>query len=157
MNYQPGAIQSRILAWTEEEADAVKKLWDEGASGDDIGKALGRTRCAILGLVHRRGWQRRLGGHRVTNVVREYPSRPGPKPPPKPTVAKDIKLPIAAKAPIIPEPPALFKSLIALGDRECRFAMNDGGPYLFCGQPTAERVPYCPFHHHKTTRIVEAA
>lgn len=142
------------MSWQAEEIATLKRLWDDGMSGDDIGKALQRTRNSVLGCIYRHGWQRGEPRERAVPLQLEEPKRRGPKPPPKPSVAERVKAPIAKKAPIIPEPPSLFKTLVALATNECRYAVNNGGPYLFCGQPVADRSRYCPHHKSITTRIV---
>jgi hypothetical protein len=141
-------------SWDEDSGATVKRLWDEGRNASEIGRTLGRTRSAILGYIHRKGWQRHRTKNRVTHVRYDPDVKPGPKPPPRPTLAERVKLPIAAKTPIIPEPLALFKTLVALADNECHFAVTKDAPHSFCGQPTADRSSYCPHHRAVTTRIV---
>lgn len=140
-------------SWDEDSSATVKKLWDDGANASEIGRTLGRTRSAVLGFIHRKGWQRNRTGNTVVRL-KPFQPKPGPKPPPRPTVADRVKLPIAARAPIIPEPPALFKTIVALAHDECHFAVSKDSPHVFCGQPTADRSSYCPHHRAVTTRIV---
>jgi len=141
-------------SWPEEQVDLLKKLWDEGLTAGAIGDRIGRTRSAILGLIHRKGWQRRSVTPRIIHLRQVGILKRGPKPRPRPTVADRVKLPIAARAPIIPEPPALFKTIVALRDDECHFSVSQESPHFFCGQPTADRSSYCPHHRAVTTRIV---
>ncbi|PIR86534.1 GcrA cell cycle regulator, partial [Candidatus Kaiserbacteria bacterium CG10_big_fil_rev_8_21_14_0_10_43_70] len=44
------------MAWTDERADMLKKLWAEGLSASQIANRLGSvTRNAVIGKVHRLG------------------------------------------------------------------------------------------------------
>lgn len=39
-----------------------------------------------------------------------------------------------------------MKTLLDLDENDCRYPMNDGGPYLFCAGVKAEGSSYCEFH-----------
>lgn len=62
--------------WPDDEIATVDRLWREGKSGTEIGKTLTRTRCAVLGLIHR---MKRAGV--------EFPER-GPRPPARPQMER---------------------------------------------------------------------
>lgn len=45
-----------------------------------------------------------------------------------------------------------MKQLFDLEPNDCRYPMNDGGPYLFCAEAKMEGSSYCPFHKALCTR-----
>lgn len=47
-----------------------------------------------------------------------------------------------------------MKQLIDLEPNDCRYPMNDGGPYLFCAEAQIEGSSYCPFHQALSFRRV---
>lgn len=47
-----------------------------------------------------------------------------------------------------------MKTLLDLADNECRYALNDGGPFLFCAEPQAEKSSYCPLHKDRCFQLV---
>lgn len=48
------------MNWTDERAELVKKLWDEGYSSGAIAAEIGEgcTRNAVIGIIHRKGWHK---------------------------------------------------------------------------------------------------
>jgi hypothetical protein len=56
-----------------------------------------------------------------------------------------------------------MKTIAELEPSDCRYPMNDGGPYLFCGEPTCfippikgrelRRSPYCREHRALCTEV----
>lgn len=50
--------------WTPEKADRAERLYLAGRSADQIAKALGATRNAVLGKLHRKGVLRKMKGRR---------------------------------------------------------------------------------------------
>lgn len=62
------------MAWTESRVATVEKLWADGLSAAEIAKQLGgTTRNAVIGVVHRNGWQRR--GQQYGVPVESIPPR----------------------------------------------------------------------------------
>lgn len=47
------------------------------------------------------------------------------------------------------------KELMDLGRHDCRFALNNGGPFIFCAAATAGEV-YCSHHADRAYRVREA-
>lgn len=39
-----------------------------------------------------------------------------------------------------------MKHLLDLEPNDCRYPMNEGGPFLFCAEPAAEKSSYCSHH-----------
>lgn len=56
-----------------------------------------------------------------------------------------------------------MKTLLELEPNDCRYPMNDGGPYLFCAEPQHWRMrngelvrsSYCRTHHFVCSRESE--
>lgn len=82
-----------VRNWTPEQVRLVHDMWAVGESASDISQKLrGKTRDAVLGLIHRAGFKRRAEVTKQTqtrapklHVVSRGPgSRGGPKPGRKP-------------------------------------------------------------------------
>lgn len=143
-------------AWTDEETDALKRLWDGGFSANEIGIRLNKSRNSVISRLHRKGLSVRGVAFAVRSrkpkpprLATEAPIKPGPKAAPRPSIADRASLPIARKAPVIPEPPALFRPLWQLEPNQCHWPVNEGNPYLFCGATKEGLAPYCQHHTHK--------
>lgn len=124
----------------------ILKLWNDGRTGTEIAEALGTTRSAILGRLHR------LKGHGIDTAKRK-PAGKSPqvakKEPekiakPERRKHKTIKTYFPPRKLVIPDKYLTIPELTA---RSCRFIVNDGdhGVYLFCGQDK-ERGSYCGYH-----------
>ena len=80
-------INHRFNPWPEAHLAEVKRRWSIGESASTIAKAFrGRTRVAVIGIVHRQGWQslgrEAVGAPASTPVVakaRTAPPKPGPQ------------------------------------------------------------------------------
>lgn len=139
----------------DERRDLIKPLWDAGKSAGDITRYfIGASRNAVIGVVHRSGWQR-APSVAQSNTTRANQRRRKPAPNPvkkaKPVAAlreePDIKVEkvdwIHTERP--PLPGAVPVRLIDLPTREggmCRFPVIGG----YCGIPTGEDK-YCEAHH----------
>lgn len=142
MNYSPGPARKQAPPWSTEELVTLKRLVDEGQSMGAIAKVVGRSRNAVIGRIHRSGFH--LGKPVLVRVKRE----------PKPVKLKTIRLrpkTDGRKEPprIIrnaPEPNALNLELVDIPENGCHWPVNNGGPYLFCGQMKTGKGPYCDHH-----------
>jgi GcrA cell cycle regulator len=157
MDFDTGELtRPEATPWTDEETATAKRLWDGGLSANEIGFKLNKTRNSVISRLHRKGLSVRgvpfsvlPRKPRPPRLATDAPVRPGPKPPPRPSVARRASLPLAAKAPAIPEPPSLFKTLWQLEPNECHWPVNGGDPYIFCGAAKEGPRPYCPHHTRK--------
>jgi GcrA cell cycle regulator len=125
--------------WTEERVALAVRLWLEGKSAREVGKALGVTRNAAIGLLHRKGYKR------------------GAQPPPRPKRNRPAPLTSWKKAtkeertpprPRREPPPAPDMRLLTLDQLEldsCRFIIGDARDpaHRYCG---ADGAPFCPYH-----------
>lgn len=68
------------MAWADAEVQELKRLWKTGDSASVIGRAMGKTRNAILGKVHRLELEARPMGRRdydaEPKIVRDCVTRP---------------------------------------------------------------------------------
>lgn len=136
------------MDWTEERIEALKALWQAGNTAKQVSLALGVSRNAVIGKVHRLG----LGG-------RDYPAAPRPvagqtprRPPtrtwtvsaPKPAVsARPTRRRYVESAEL---PPTV--QLLTLGAHSCRWPIGhpDEDGFGFCGRDRAGAGPYCARH-----------
>ncbi len=153
MNYQPGVIEEqpyRVLnpLWTEAEDATLKRMWDEGKAASAVGIALGRSRNAVIGRVHRLGMQKR-GADWIRPVRASKPEKP-------PVLKlKTVKKPSAPKpkayVPAPNEPAPLNVRVFDIPDNGCHWPVNDGGTFIFCGHERNGNPTYCAHHASRTT------
>lgn len=87
-------MTNQHVDWTEAELAVAEKAWKAGHSGSEISRKLpGRSRCAIIGVAHRRGW---------TQASRKAPAVPAAA---APEVAKPAPVVIATPPAAIKAPP----------------------------------------------------
>lgn len=105
--------------WTEDRLQALKRLWGEGLSITQIGLAIGVTRNAVVGKVHRMGLPKRQ-----SPIVRSG----------KPQEPKRQKL-----------SPLTYADW---GRNNCSWPIGDprSPDFKFCGDPVSEGRPYCSEH-----------
>lgn len=117
--------------WTNEEYQFALDMWKSGMTSEKIGLALGRTRNAIIGKMHRMQAPPSL----VPNKFMVKPKKKVAVPKPK----------ILKPKPIPPEG-------ITLMDLEygmCKWPMKHG---WYCGQAAQMYKPYCIMHWKIATR-----
>lgn len=143
-------------AWTPQQFERAVKMWEANHSVNEIGAAIGVSRGSVTGMANRNR--------------DKFPTRPAPafhrggKKRKSPTKAireviyEDDDMPIAA--PMVTVPPTEYDlsrlpgvELWRLETGECKWAMNDGKPFLFCGAATGRGDPYCE-HHTKRAYTV---
>jgi GcrA cell cycle regulator len=135
-------------SWPSEQLDALRALWASGKSASVCAEQLGgRTRNAVIGMVHRLGLpkrQTRVGG-------RVYGPAQPPKPKaPRPALPARVGPPVVVYAPL-PRSAAWEQlpgtqpvGLTDLGASMCRWPVTVDRPWLFCGA-AADKV-YCSAH-----------
>ncbi len=65
-----------IGGWTEEEDTRAASLWNEGKTATEVGIAIGRSRNAVIGRVHRRPDLYRQHGQREVKRERQQMAQP---------------------------------------------------------------------------------
>lgn len=141
--------------WSDERVQKLRDLWNDGLSASQIAARLGGvSRNGVIGKAHRIG----LGTHSLAHApdkprlqkqkpeqfVRPKKVNVTPPPPPKP-----VKVAPPAPQPVITvqKPKPFMTTLLDLQCDECKWPMNDGGPFLFCGHPQHAGGAYCEYHH----------
>jgi GcrA cell cycle regulator len=138
--------------WPESSITTLRRMWDEGRTATEIARELhGVSRSAVLGKVHRLGLEAR----------KLAPLRPARLPAPK-TVRdpsdEDRRLTQAlarkGKAQQARARATVRKLMLAtqplnipfseLTRDQCRYAVTDDAPFLFCGQPVEAGKSWCP-------------
>lgn len=163
----------QACAWTDEQIETLTRLWADGLSCSLIGEAMGITRNAVIGKVHRlklpkRRTTDRISGWKWMNVskrskwqsqratTRAERAKPKPKvklqrvsvPKPKPQPVEftaDVWEPLAWATPVTLEHVT-----------GCRWPASDpfapvGSVDLFCNCKPLEGKSYCPEHQARST------
>lgn len=156
--------------WNDEREQLLRTMWEvDGLSARECGAALGVTRNAVIGKVHRLKLQKHgptpkmpaskvralkstgergtTGKYRgvVTAARKARMAKAIPAPPPEVFSPAAEDLAVGAWNPL---PGATPIGLMDLSDKVCRWPVSDGAPFLFCGCATAEGSSYCPTHKH---------
>jgi hypothetical protein len=146
--------KSLPVGWTDDMIDKAAAYWADGMMIDTIAATMGISRSAVAGIAKRRrdkfpervrGGNRRgsVGTPRPIEVKTEY--KFGTKTPPKIPVCEVSTFDLSR----IPH----AKTMLEIGSCECRWALTDEGPHLFCAETTIPGKSWCA-HHAK--RVVGA-
>lgn len=137
------------MGWTAEQKEELTRLWNEGLSTGEIGKALGMSKNAVVGQAHRLGLERRPSPIRRVGGEAELPleAAPAPKPaaPAKPKAAPKAKT--AAKK-TAAAPKEKYITVNDLTTTTCRWPIGDpkDPDFHFCGKEVISGKPYCLEH-----------
>jgi len=117
------------MAWTDDLIEELKRLWNDGLSTAEIGRALNVSKNAVVGKSHRLGLKPRpspIAGKRDEDVA--------PKKKSTPVVKQQV--------------PERIGDVIDLGPNMCRWPFGDPGDatFHFCGKQTVPSKPYCAEH-----------
>ncbi|TBE67445.1 GcrA family cell cycle regulator [Rhizobium ruizarguesonis] len=165
-----------------EKINLMAKLWNDGLSAREIAARIGGiTRSAVLGYVHRNKdlfeSRARKPKYKRTGGVRPERRDPSAARRPKDTGGQKIhnihKVRAEAArregdeceagtsaclqiAPTDTERLNTGKELMALGRHECRWALTNGGPFIFCASATDGAI-YCSHHAKRAHTVREAS
>lgn len=139
------AVESK--PWTEEEIQFIRDAWATSSAGK-IASALGRTRNAIIGKVHRMG---------LSAAVGKVRSNPETKPP-RPARKRRREAPIKIDAPSLPVceivPPPIAHVEISrgvhfsdVGANGCRWVIGNPEDLTCCGAPASHAGSAWCIHH----------
>nr|QBM02683.1 hypothetical protein [uncultured archaeon] len=154
--------------WSARMVANLTQLWAEGYSASMIGERLGISRNAVIGKVHRLRLPKpsvkvpHVSQKRVL-VPRQAVSAASPPPPKEkprevpPQVRVLPVVPVVAVPAIIPRPVSAIpgSQLVTLQKRtsdQCRWPVNEGSPYLYCGAPRVPGKSYCAHHQRMLLR-----
>jgi len=136
------------MNWTEPQVEDLKARWTAGETCSEIGRAMLRTRNAVIGKLHRLGLgatgARQPGQPAAPKKRRRRSSKNGIN------LRRRIAGDYSGK--IMVEEPSDFKNpkrLVELAARDCRWPSADdpADPNLrFCAAPALDGYPYCAHH-----------
>lgn len=132
--------------WSREQDETLINLWALGLSASQVGSELNKTRCAVLGRLHRLHVPPRPR-ERSVSVKSNHKGR-------QPRL-------VARLSALIPEPvappPENAVTLLDLEERHCRYPVSQG---LYCGATKRQVLvdgqaiydsSYCPYHANLCT------
>jgi GcrA cell cycle regulator len=127
--------------WTDQRTQRLTDLWRAGKSAREVADALGVTRNAVIGKLHRLG----LSGDPAHASA--GPSKPRRERRPRAVV---VRSPATRRQAFVCQAealPGLARHLEDLSRRACRWPIGDpkSADFAFCGRP-AEAQPYCAVH-----------
>lgn len=140
------------MGWTPEQKEELTRLWNEGLSTGEIGKALGMSKNAVVGQAHRLGLERRPSPIRRVGEDGELPLEPAAPVKPEPALAPAPKPKAAPKAkPSAKKASAPKEKYITVNDlttTTCRWPVGDpkDPDFHFCGKEVISGKPYCLEH-----------
>ena len=138
--------------WTPERTELAKELYSGGMSASQVGKAIGATRNAVIGKMHRIGVigvYKKNSKDKIADKPRQPASKPGavkvkvsaprraPKPPPMP--------PEPVARPVLTVVPVTAKHWTQRLEGECSWPIaGEGADLIACCRPVSGR--WCAEH-----------
>lgn len=124
--------------WSDEDTRTMREMWKAGATARMIGNALGRSRNAVLGHIHRKGYN---------HMARAVPQAPVVRTPivrePTPVKTKAESVPGLQAAPER-EPYSGPRLWLTRRSYECQFPVSgDGADIMSCCKPIKTFHGYC--------------
>jgi GcrA cell cycle regulator len=136
------------MDWSSERITELTRLWNEGLSTAEIGKALGISKNAVVGKAHRLRLSSRPSPIRRM-AMRPYAPRvraPKPAAPSLPTMVAAIAKPAAERP--APEREPQEPRVLQLSNQRCMWPVGHPGDsdFHFCGERALVGKPYCVSH-----------
>jgi GcrA cell cycle regulator len=125
--------------WTEPRIKRLADLWRDGKSASEVAAALGVTRNAVIGKVHRLG---------LSGDGRHAQARPAKPSTQRPSRPRAVRAPPGPQRAFVTEAlTGLVPCLEDLPRRACHWPIGDpkAEDFAFCGR-RADVQPYCPVH-----------
>jgi GcrA cell cycle regulator len=159
--------------WDDETKQRMAALWNNGKSAAQVAALFGISRNVVIGLAHRNKIFKVKGrgspsGPRQTRVPRiAKPKKPHGH------TGRKVKVTREARMEAVKREAAEFmsgtsrflqmhvddearladgKDLLSLGRHECRWALNQRSPFLFCAESTGGLSVYCSHHSQRAYR-----
>ncbi len=130
--------------WTDDRVERLRNLWRDGQSATTVARALGVTRNAVVGKVHRLG----LSGDGRHAAAQVRPPKAAPPRATRPRGPRPVVPPPRPAAVAVVEPlVGLAPCLELLEAHVCHWPIGDphAEGFTFCGRP-ASPGPYCEPH-----------
>lgn len=155
------------MNWTDEIKEQIAEMLREGLTASQIAARIGGvSRNAVIGVVHRDKRLKAIGFKRSMNenggvteararrvsvaASRSNKTVRGGQISRNRLVAAPPIVDLLDEAPDLPgafgAPQVAGVSLMMLTEHRCKWPINDGGPFLFCGEAKQTGRPYCAFH-----------
>jgi len=141
--------------WTPDMDEVLTARWIAGESAKVIGAAIGVSRYAVIGRAHRIGCPVHKDGNqsRMSMAAEKRTKRPHVNKPKGPHKRPKLKLrEIVVDIVDSAIPLEQRKTLLELGENDCRFPVGDptkgfwcNDSFYYCGGPT-DGSPYCAGH-----------
>ena len=135
-----------MTAWTPERVATVTRLWNEGLTTAEIGRAIGMSKNAVVGKAHRLQLPPRPSPIRSGQSMPSAPRAPRAQNGRKPASASVVVM--ARVKPRLPQPP------LAVGNAACKWPIGhpDEPGFHFCGEHALLGKPYC-LEHYRTAYV----
>lgn len=135
--------------WSERAVGTLTKMAADGCSASEIGRAIGASRNAVIGKIHRLDGVS-LKGRTGKNVIVSAPRRPA--------VRKPKPVAVARKAPAAEHVAAIIiyrgaVSILDVGEFECRWPVGgEKAGMMCCGKPIDPECvrKFCPEHYRQS-------
>lgn len=140
------------MVWSEEDKNRVSALWAEGKSAREIASEFnGKSRNAIIGLLHRMNAPKRARPEKVTSLKRERPQQ-------KKSTAFFVLRKQSQKNKVTPiqvPPPLSVTSgdgftLKQLRENQCRdvigYRNGNLSEPIYCGAEKYQNTSFCEYH-----------
>lgn len=140
-----------MIHWHTGKFPAIAEMLRDGATASDIGAKFGASRNAVIGLVHRHAELKAVGFKRAPSQRKDSQPTRAKAIPSKPR-HKTVVVSVVPETQPIPEatfsmPHVVGVPLLMLTDCRCKWPINEGGPFLFCGEVKPQgKAPYCAAH-----------
>lgn len=157
---------SRLSKWSQHQRNQIADMLRAEKTARQIAAHFGVSRNAIIGLVSRDKTLREIGfahspGPQNTGRKRDLSiaakRRRGFARGRKEALVRLEAIPTPSIADLldaVPDTPGLFGAphvagmdLMMLNEHRCKWPINDGGLFLFCGEAKKSDRPYCAFHN----------
>ena len=144
--------------WTPERIEQLKSCFAAGMTCSEIGAAIGVSRNAVIGKIHRLG----LSGERPAGARARATDCPLRARHPRRSTQRHLLRLAYARAPLGEEvslDTAIVSlhpcSLIDIADRQCRWPIGDPAStdFLFCGNDAINGFTYCLGHARMAYRV----
>ena len=146
------------MKWTAEDTKKACDLYATGSSAMDVAKALDRSRNSVLGLLHRSGALRKHSQVASGPLAQRLRTRSKPKDDRDAAMVALLQDKVAECAPN-PQPIIIRRDGKIWANDEltnqcCRWPIDDGSKFHFCGASKVPGTSYCEHHVKRAFHVV---